>query len=236
MCASPVEASVLACAGADFLVAVHSEAFAGHAQRFLLGMMAAGDANTVVARSRRAIAVEAGVPVFSGIFVGDPFVELEDLFERCGADGMVGVQNYPTMGLLREDAPASTYEHRLGFDAEVAAMQTAGTLGLLRMPLAFTPADAAAMSAAGCEVVVAMTSSVGGLSALIAQASGMVEAALAARDDVIALVASARPIDAEDARTLVTSVPGAAGFLCTAPANGEGGTATASIVRSLRER
>jgi predicted TIM-barrel enzyme len=120
------------------------------------------------------------------------------------------VQNFPTIGLFDGVMRASFEETGLGYGLEVDMIGLAHSLDLLTTPYVFNPDEAAAMTRAGADIVVAhMGVTVGGsigaasaksLDQAVEEIDRIAEAALAVRKDVIVLCHGgpvANPADAE---------------------------------------
>jgi predicted TIM-barrel enzyme len=69
--------------------------------------------------------------------------------------GFVGVQNFPTVGLIDGQFRANLEETGMGYDREVEMIATAHKQGLVTTPYVFNKEDATKMARAGADVVVA---------------------------------------------------------------------------------
>jgi predicted TIM-barrel enzyme len=69
--------------------------------------------------------------------------------------GFVGVQNFPTVGLIDGQFRLNLEETGMGYDKEVEMIATAHQLGLVTTPYVFNAEDAVKMAHAGADVVVA---------------------------------------------------------------------------------
>lgn len=74
--------------------------------------------------------------------------ELRDL-------GFVGVQNFPTVGLIDGEFRARLEETEMSYDAEVAMIRLAHSMGLLTTPYVFNADEGRKMAGAGADIVVA---------------------------------------------------------------------------------
>lgn len=124
--------------------------------------------------------------------------------------GFVGVQNFPTVGLIDGQFRANLEETGMGYDREVEMIATAHKLGLVTTPYVFNKEDATKMARAGADVVVAhagltTSGSIGALSGLsLEDCVGFVQeirdAAAGVNPDILVLCHGgpiARPSDAE---------------------------------------
>ena len=94
-------------------------------------------------------------PVLAGVCGTDPFRDIPRFLASLKQMGFSGVQNFPTVGLFDGKFRANIEETGMGFAKEVEMVAEARKLGLLTTPYAFTPGEAAAMAAAGADIVVA---------------------------------------------------------------------------------
>ncbi|WP_082945131.1 phosphoenolpyruvate hydrolase family protein [Mycobacterium sp. 852013-50091_SCH5140682] len=151
--------------GADVIIVYNSGRFrmAGHSS--MCGLLPLGDANAIVLEmgEREVLPVVNDTPVVAGVNGTDPTRDMGRLLNSVAAAGFSGVNNFPTVGLfdgrIRKELEASG----LGFQREVEMIGTAHQLGLFTIVYVFTPEEAAAMTEAGADVVIAhMGLTVGG--------------------------------------------------------------------------
>jgi predicted TIM-barrel enzyme len=196
--------------GADLIVIYNSGRYRMAGRGSLAGMLPFGDANAVVLEmAREVLPVVARTPVLAGVCGTDPFREMDVFLDELARLGFSGVQNFPTVGLVDGRFRAALEETGLGYVREVEMIAKAHALGLLTTPYVFDPAQAAAMTRAGADLLVCHFGvTVGGLigaatstrlQACPALADSMAEAALAINRDVLILVHGgpiAEPADA----------------------------------------
>jgi predicted TIM-barrel enzyme len=177
----------------------------------LAGLLAYGNANEIVVEmAREVLPVVEHTPVLAGVNGTDPFY-IPDLFLRQLRDlGFAGVQNFPTVGLIDGVFRQNLEETGMGYGLEVEMIAAAHELDLLTTPYVFSADDAAAMTAAGADIVVChLGLTTGGsigaetaktLDGCVALIDEWSAAALGVRDDVIVLCHGgpiAEPADAE---------------------------------------
>jgi predicted TIM-barrel enzyme len=68
--------------------------------------------------------------------------------------GFSGVQNFPTVGLFDGKFRVNLEETGMGYGPEVDMIREAHEIGLLTTPYAFNPDEAAAMAAAGADILI----------------------------------------------------------------------------------
>lgn len=141
--------------GVDFLVVYNSGRYrmAGHGS--LAGMMPYGNANAVMLDLVEEIVATAGdVPVVAGICGTDPITNMDRLLDQVIARGCVGVQNFPTVGLIDGTYRQNLEESGMSFSREVDMIARAHGKGLLTVTYVFTPEEAQLMAIAGASVIV----------------------------------------------------------------------------------
>jgi predicted TIM-barrel enzyme len=200
--------------GADLLIVYNSGRFrmAGHSS--MCGLLPFGDANAIVMEmgEREVLPVVENTPVIAGVNGTDPTRDMRRFLRAVAAAGFSGVNNFPTVGLFDGRIRAELEASGLGFQREVDMIASAHELGLFTIVYVFTPAEAAAMTAAGADVVIAhMGLTVGGSVGMDTAAAfslddscqrvqAIAAAAQAAREDAIVLCHGgpiAEPADAE---------------------------------------
>lgn len=124
--------------------------------------------------------------------------------------GFVGVQNFPTVGLIDGQFRQNLEETGMGFDREVEMIAEAHKQGLVTTPYVFDEDDAIKMAKAGADVVVAhagltTSGSIGALSGrsledCVGFVQGIRDAAVRINPEILVLCHGgpiARPSDAE---------------------------------------
>jgi predicted TIM-barrel enzyme len=197
--------------GIDLIVIYNSGRYRMAGRGSLAGMMPYGDANAVVMEmAAEVLPVVKRTPVLAGVCGTDPFRLMDVFLDEVMRVGFAGVQNFPTVGLIDGIFRQNLEETGMSYALEVEMIAMARQKDLLTTPYAFNEGDAAAMAAAGADIIVAhlgLTTggSIGAETALkLADCPGVVDriaaAALAVKPDAIILVHGgpvAMPADAE---------------------------------------
>jgi predicted TIM-barrel enzyme len=184
--------------GIDLIVIYNSGRYRMAGRGSLAGMLAYGNANEIVLEmAREVLPVVKRTPVLAGVNGTDPFVILDHFLGELRALGFAGVQNFPTVGLFDGVIRQNLEETGMGYDLEVQMINKAHKLDLLTTPYVFSAADAAAMTEAGADIIVAhMGLTTGGaigaetiktLDDSVALVDEWAEAARSVREDVIVL-------------------------------------------------
>ena len=141
--------------GVDLIIIYNSGRYRMAGRGSLAGLMAYGDANTIVKEmAREVIPVVKDVPVLAGINGTDPFVNWEHFLGELKDLGFSGVQNFPTVGLIDGLFRVNLEETGMGYALEVEAVRKAHEMDMLTTPYVFSSDDARAMAEAGADIIV----------------------------------------------------------------------------------
>jgi predicted TIM-barrel enzyme len=184
--------------GIDLIVIYNSGRYRMAGRGSLAGLLAYGNANEIVLEmAKEVLPVVTRTPVLAGVNGTDPFLIIDDFFDRLKRLGFAGVQNFPTVGLIDGTFRANLEETGMGYGLEVEMIRQARAHDLLTTPYVFSAADAAAMAEAGADLIVChmgLTTggAIGAGTALrLEDCPGLIdqwaEAALGVRDDVLVL-------------------------------------------------
>ncbi|MGB0761346.1 MAG: phosphoenolpyruvate hydrolase family protein [Rubripirellula sp.] len=209
--------------GIDLIVIYNSGRFRMAGRGSLAGLMPYGNANEIVKEMASEVLTAVNhTPVLAGVCATDPFL-LRDKFLRELKDmGFAGIQNFPTVGLIDGVVRENLEETGMGFAMEVECIGAARELDLLTTPYAFDAEQAAELTAAGADIIVAhmgLTTSgtIGAKTAMdldtaVVRVNAIAEAARAVRDNVIVLCHGGPIAMPEDAAYVLERVKGVDGF------------------------
>jgi predicted TIM-barrel enzyme len=211
-------------AGLDFIVVYNSGRYRMAGRSSMAGLMPYGDANAIVVdMAGEIIPVVDRIPVVAGVCGTDPFRSMPVFLDEIKRLGFAGVQNYPTVCLFEGVIRANLEETGLGFDREVEMIAEAHARDLVTITYVHSEDEAAAMAAAGADVVVAhmgLTTSgrIGAQTSLslddaVKRVGDLQEAARAVRPDVLTVCHGGPIAGPEDAAYVLARVPGLQGFL-----------------------
>jgi predicted TIM-barrel enzyme len=209
--------------GIDLIVIYNSGRFrmAGHGS--LAGLLPFGDANAIVMdMAHEVLPVARKTPVLAGVCGTDPLRLMGRFLKDVRDAGFAGVQNFPTVGLIDGTFRLNLEETGMGYAKEVEMIALARELGLLTTPYVFSPADAAAMTRAGADILVAHMglTTKGAIGARTARSledcaeriGEIVEAGRSEREDILVLCHGGPIAEPDDARYIFERVPGVDGF------------------------
>ncbi|PWN91765.1 hypothetical protein FA10DRAFT_284690 [Acaromyces ingoldii] len=211
--------------GADLLVTYNSGRFRMQGRGSLAGMMPYGDANGIVLElANEILPIVEHTPVLAGVMASDPMRSIPRFLRHLASLGFVGVQNFPTVGLIDVDSlyRRNLEETGMGYDTEVDMIREAVQLGLLTTPYAFNVDEARRMAEVGADVVVAhmgltTSGSIGAQSSktlddCVKETQAIADAARAVKPDVIVLVHGGPVAAPEDAQYVLSRTRGVQGF------------------------
>lgn len=209
--------------GIDLIIIYNSGRYRMAGRGSAAGLLAYGNANEIVKEMAvEVLPVVRHTPVLAGVNGTDPFVLMPRFLAELKEMGFSGVQNFPTVGLFDGTMRQSFEETGMGFGLEVDMIAQAHALDLLTTPYVFNPDEAAAMTKAGADIVVAhMGVTTGGtigatsaktLDDCVDEIEAIGTAARRVRKDVILLCHGGPLSMPEDARTVLERVEGLHGF------------------------
>ena len=209
--------------GIDLIVIYNSGRFRMAGRGSLSGMMPYGNANQIVKEMAfEVLTAVTHTPVLAGVCGTDPFMIRDCFLRELQALGFAGIQNFPTVGLIDGTFRQGLEETGMGYGLEVDLVQAAHDLDLLTTPYAFNPAESAAMTTAGADIVVAhmgltTNGSIGArtsksLDDSVREVSAIAEAAKSVRSDVFVLCHGGPLAMPADAQYVLDRVPACDGF------------------------
>jgi len=209
--------------GADLIVIYNSGRFRMAGRGSLSGLLAYGNANDlVVDMGREILTIVERVPVLAGVNGTDPFYQPHVLLPQLKNMGFVGVQNFPTVGLIDGVFRENLEETGMSFSLETDMIGSAAALDLLTTPYVFSAEDAIAMTNAGADVLVChLGLTTGGnigartartLDDCVTAIDEWTAAARSVRDDVVVLVHGGPISSPADAQYVLHRATGVHGF------------------------
>ena len=209
--------------GVDIIIIYNSGRYRMAGRGSLAGMMPYGDANAIVVdMAREVLPVVKNTPVLAGVCGTDPFRLMPTFLRELKAMGFDGVQNFPTVGLIDGTYRDGLEETGMGYGLEVDMIRLAHELEMLTCPYVFNPDEAAAMAAAGADVLVphmglTTKGSIGASTALTLDESAkrvqaMRDAAVKVNPEILVLCHGGPIAEPQDAQYILEHTEGIAGF------------------------
>ncbi|MCP1308454.1 phosphoenolpyruvate hydrolase family protein [Paenibacillus tyrfis] len=209
--------------GIDLIVIYNSGRFrmAGHGS--LAGLMPYGDANSIVLEmASEVLPVVKKTPVIAGVCGTDPMRVMGRFLKQIKDEGFVGVQNFPTVGLIDGNFRMNLEETNMGYDKEVEMIRLAHEEDLLTTPYVFSEQDAIKMTNAGADILVihlGLTTSgtIGAQTAktldqCVEEIRSIAAAAIKVRPDIFILCHGGPIAEPEDAAYVLEKCPEIHGF------------------------
>ena len=209
--------------GIDLMVIYNSGRYRMAGRGSLSGLMPYGNANQIVRdMAYEVLTAVKHTPVLAGVCGTDPFMIRDHFLKELRQLGFAGIQNFPTVGLIDGIFRANLEETGMGFGLEIELIAAARQLDMLTTPYAFDPQQAAALTEAGADIIVAhmgLTTSgtIGAATALtldesVDRVAEIADAARAVCPDVLVLCHGGPIAMPSDAQYVLDRVPAIHGF------------------------
>lgn len=209
--------------GADLIIIYNSGRYRMAGRGSLAGLMPYGDANGIVVEmAAEVLPIVRQTPVLAGVCGTDPFRLMPVFLRQLKEMGFVGVQNFPTVGLIDGVFRQNLEETGMGFDLEIEMIRLAHELDMLTAPYVFDPEQARAMAEAGADVLVphlGLTTKgmIGAKTAVtldeaVERVQAMCDAAKAVNPDILVLCHGGPIAEPEDVQYVLERTRGVVGF------------------------
>lgn len=209
--------------GADMLIIYNSGRYRMAGRGSLAGLLSYGDANQIVVEmGAEVLPVVKHTPVLAGVCGTDPFRVMDIYLKQLKDQGFNGVQNFPTVGLIDGIFRQNLEETGMGYGLEVDMIAEAHKLDMLTCPYVFDEEQAAAMTKAGADIIVAhMGLTTGGtigaetartLDDCVEIITGIVKVVKDINPDALVICHGGPISEPKDAAYVIEHVPGIDGF------------------------
>ncbi|CAF3781128.1 unnamed protein product [Rotaria socialis] len=142
--------------GADLLIIYNSGRYRMAGRGSCAGLLSYSDANAVVLEmAGEILPVVRHTPVLAGVCGTDPFRQMPQFLKQIKETGFIGVQNFPTVGLIDGHFRQSLEETGMAYEQEVEMIRQAHLIGLVTAPYVFNEEEARLMTKAGADIIVA---------------------------------------------------------------------------------
>lgn len=142
--------------GIDLIVIYNSGRYRMAGRGSLAGLLAYGNANEIVRdMAHEVLPVVKHTPVLAGVNGTDPFMIRDHFLDELKAIGFSGIQNFPTVGLFDGVFRSNLEETGMGYGLEIDLIKAAHDKDMLTTPYVFSADEAAAMTKAGADIIVA---------------------------------------------------------------------------------
>lgn len=209
--------------GVDLIVIYNSGRFRMAGRGSLAGLLPYGNANQIVKEmAYEVLTAVHHTPVLAGVCATDPFMLREQFLRELRDMGFAGIQNFPTVGLIDGVFRQNLEETGMGFQLEVDCIAAARELDLLTTPYAFDAQQAADLTRAGADIIVAhmgltTQGTIGAKTALslddcLPRIRAMVDAVKTLREEVLVLCHGGPIAMPNDAAYILQRLPSVDGF------------------------
>lgn len=141
--------------GADFLLALNSGIFRGMGRGSLGGLLPYANSNDMVYEFgiRELIPLVGDFPVVFGLNATDPTRDMAAYLDEIRQSGFIGINNYPTIGLIDGKFIEALEENGSAFEHEVEVFRMAHERGMVTVAFVFDENQAGAMLDAGTDIL-----------------------------------------------------------------------------------
>lgn len=209
--------------GADIIIIYNSGRYRMAGRGSAAGLLSYGDANAIVVEmASEVLPVVRNTPVLAGVCGTDPFRIMKVFLKQLREIGFDGVQNFPTVGVIDGTFRQNLEETGMSYGLEVDMIKTAHQMDFLTCPYVFNNDEAAAMTRAGADIIVAHmgTTNKGSIGAsttisldeAASRVQSIHDAAKKIRKDVIVICHGGPIAEPSDAQYIFDHTAGIAGF------------------------
>lgn len=209
--------------GVDLIIIYNSGRYRMAGRGSLAGLLSYGDANQIVVdMGSEVLPVVKDTPVLAGVCGTDPFRLMNVFLKQLKDSGFVGVQNFPTVGLIDGVFRANLEETGMGYDLEVDMIRQAHELDLLTTPYVFDEDQAIKMAKAGADILVAhmgltTKGTIGAKTALtlddcVRKVQAICDAGKSVNPDILIICHGGPIAEPNDAQYVLSKTKGVAGF------------------------
>lgn len=209
--------------GIDLIVIYNSGRYRMAGRGSLAGLLSYGNANeTVKEMAYEILPAVKNTPVLAGVCGTDPFMLRDPFLKELKNMGFVGIQNFPTVGLIDGVFRANLEETGMSYLLEVECVRAARSLDMLTTPYVFNTHEAKLMTEAGADIIVAhmgltTKGKIGAKTAktmeeCIIEVQDIVNTSKNINNDVIVLCHGGPIATPEDAQYILDKVTGIDGF------------------------
>ena len=218
-----ISAKCVEAGGVDLIIIYNSGRYRMAGRGSLAGLLPYGDANAIVVdMAREVLPIVKKTPVLAGVCGTDPFRMMPYFLRQLKEMGFVGVQNFPTVGLIDGTFRQNLEETGMGYGLEVEMIRLAHELDLLTAPYVFNAEEARAMAQAGADILVphmglTTKGAIGAQMAIsldeaVRRVQAMHDAAKEVKPDVLVLCHGGPIAEPEDAAYVLAQTNGVVGF------------------------
>ena len=141
--------------GADLIFVHNAGRFRMSGRSTLLAKFSFGNANdTTEAMVCECLPVLQSAPVIAGVFAQDPFKNIDLILERLQKLGVSGIQNSPTLGMMKPAMAKNLEAGSMGLSMEYDLIRRAHGMGFFTAPLVHSAEQVKPFMDAGADMLV----------------------------------------------------------------------------------
>jgi len=141
--------------GVDFVLALSAGKYRDMGRSSHASYFCYGNNNEIVMEmgTRELLPIIHDIPVFFGLFAGDPFISIYDYLKAIHEKGFAGVTNFPTVSLIDGVFREALEEEGNTYDKEVEAIKLAHYMDLFTVAFVTDVEQTEQMLEAGADVI-----------------------------------------------------------------------------------
>jgi predicted TIM-barrel enzyme len=142
-CGSGIVAKFLEQAGCDMAGVYNAVKLRSYGAGSMMGMWPVSDANGLMFEyaSREIMPVVQDMPIMAGVNANDPTRVIPDFLKQVKDIGIIGVNNFPTVGLIDGNFRNVLEQTGITYDNEIAMLKTAKNMGMVSVAYAFNESE-----------------------------------------------------------------------------------------------
>jgi predicted TIM-barrel enzyme len=142
-CGSGLVAKFLERAGCDMAGVYNAVKLRSYGAGSMMGMWPVSDSNGLMFEyaSREIMPVVQDMPVMAGVNANDPTREIPRFLDELKKIGVIGVNNFPTVGLIDGNFRNVLEQTGITYENEIQLLKTAKAMGMVTVAYAFNPSE-----------------------------------------------------------------------------------------------
>jgi predicted TIM-barrel enzyme len=142
-CGSGLVAKFLERAGCDMAGVYNAVKLRSYGAGSMMGMWPVSDANGLMFEyaSREIMPVVRDMPVMAGVNASDPTRDIPRFIDELREIGIIGVNNFPTVGLVDGNFRAVLEQTGISYENEIEMLKTAKEMGMVSVAYGFNPSE-----------------------------------------------------------------------------------------------
>ena len=142
-CGSGIVAKFLERAGCDMAGVYNAVKLRTYGACSMMGMWPVSDANGLMFEyaSREIMPVVRNMPIMAGVNANDPTRVIPNFLRQLMDIGIIGVNNFPTVGLIDGNFRNVLEQTGITYDNEIAMLKTAKEMGMISVAYAFNQSE-----------------------------------------------------------------------------------------------